>query len=712
MRSARTWIVALTVAAAALPAGAQQIAAVSVTERGHDVAIEPIARALGWSFRRTREGATVDDGTGPQTLRIGSRMVEDDGLDVPLFDAPVGTRYGKIALAISDAATLFHLGVRQDGAVIALTTELASSVTIREIPRPAAPPPVPVATAQPTPFAAPETVSGTAGTFDASVLFAGNERIFQTNLASTSGNVRGSVSSYGSDALSTPVGSVVVGPLQRNITLGSVGNPLGGDIIQNGSLVGVHAHIAGTAVRYDLFSGRSFYGNVVAVQRTHGDTTEVLSDVSSFRLTQLVLRRAVVKTEPWGTFGAEMLAGQRGVGAAVHARTKGKTFIDATVGAARGRLPLTDGDLPIGAVIGRHLGPVTTVTAGFVDAIGAPGSPTLGIATRLRNVALSGNVSRHWTNVTASFGGPSVAGSVYASAGAQSVVGITAGIGFRRALAEVNVSSSGGTTSGIAQLRTTHTGLNIAAGLDLEAGRIGPLVGLVATVTPTLAFEAGLVAGPNGRPALRLSVLAGIRAPRPRVAMFPVTLFVPEATRYGPLKLFIDGAPATAPFDGDANVNIAAGRHSLYVVSADNAYASLAQDVLANAATSGAGTVTFPLFPQRTIVGRIRFGGPAEATPAEATLSGIRIVLEPSGQSTTTDAQGRFEFARAPYDPNSTLLIDPASLTAGFVSPVAMPVGVGPLDIPLLPERGIERTTFPPSSPGRSAPGGARTAAS
>jgi len=309
-------------------------------------------------------------------------------------------------------------------------------------------------------------------------------------------------------------------------------------------------------------------------------------------------------------------------------------------------------------------------------------------------VSVAATVSEHWTNLTASFGGASTYGSLYASMGAERVIGFNAGAGLHRVLAEVNFSSSGGTATGLAQLRTTHAGINLAAGVDLDTGRTHPLVGLVASVTPTLAFETGIVVGPSGRPALRLAILAGIRAPRPHVTMFPVTVFVPDATHYGPLKLFIDGAPAAAPFTDGTHVAVAAGRHSLYVVSTDDAYASLAQDVTAGTGAS-AGAVNLALFAQRTIAGTIRFGGSDGATPAEATLSGIRVVLEPSGESAVSDAEGRFAFARAPYDPNSTLLLDPASVNGTFEIPTARPIGAGPADIVLIPARAVERTAFP-----------------
>ena len=695
MRSALAWVVAIVLAAATLPAGAQQLASVSTAQPGHYVAIEPIARALGWTFRRAADGATLDDGTGPQTLRVGSRMVKDDGVDVQLFDAPAVIRNGKLALAIADAATLFHLHMQQDGGTIALTSEVSSGVTIREIPRPATPAPVPAATAQPTPFAAHEAVAATAGSFNASVIFDGSERVFQTNLSSSSGTVRGSVSSYGSDALSTPVGSILVGPPVRNVALGSIGNPLSGTIIENGSLTGVRALFADGSARYEAFSGSTYDGSLLAVQRTHGNTTDVVSTVSMQGTAQVVLRHAVVIPQAWGTINDEILAGERGTAAAIHARTNGATFIDATMSTARGTLPLNEGDLPSGAVIGQHIGPVTTVTAGYVNALGTPGSPTLGMATHVSNVSVAGNVSEHWTNLTASFGGTSAYGSLYASSGAVRVIGFNAGAGLHGALAELNFSSSSGNTgTGLAQLRTTHAGINLAAGVDLDTGRIHPLVGVVVPVTPTLSFEAGVVDGPSGRPALRIAVLAGFRQPKPRVATFAVTVFVPDPQQYGPLRVFVDGVPSAAPFTQTTNVMVPAGRHTVYVESADHDYGSPTLDVTAGTGPAGAPKLAVTLFPQCSIAGTVRFGGAPDGVPAEASLQGIRVVLEPSSESTTTDATGNFVFARAPYDPASTILLDPTTVPSGFAAPEALPIAAGPTTVTLAPLRKVEHTSF------------------
>ena len=521
--------------------------------------------------------------------------------------------------------------------------------------------------------------------------FDGSNRIYQTSLAGNAGLVHGSLSSYGSDAVTNPVGVVTVGEPVRNVAFGTIDNPLAGSVISNGSLTGATAHLARGNAIYDVSSGRSIDGNVVAFARSQGTATDTLAVVSGDgAFDQAILRHAVVAPQRWGTLDYETLVGQHGAGAGIHARTSGKTFVDAIVSDASGSLPLTAGDLPTGAVVGEHLSSVTTVSAGYVRSIDAPGSPTIGVTTRWNSLTLGANVSEHWTNLTAGYAGPGAYGSLFASSGAQRVFGMTGGLAFQRALAEVDVSSSGGATSGIAQIRTNHPGLNFAGGFDLNAGTIRPLVGVVVPLAPALAFEVGLVPAPSGRPALRLSMLAGFRQPKPRVATFPVTVFVPDATHYGPLRVFVDGVRAAMPYADDTPVMIPAGRHTLYVESADRDYASPMRDVLAGRASK----VDLTLFPQRQVAGNVRFGASPDAVPAEASLEGIRVVLEPSGESATTDASGHFIFARAPYDPASTILLDPASVPSGFDSPGALPIGAGPSDVTLAPVRKTEHTSF------------------
>jgi hypothetical protein len=69
-------------------------------------------------------------------------------------------------------------------------------------------------------------------------------------------------------------------------------------------------------------------------------------------------------------------------------------------------------------------------------------------------------------------------------------------------------------------------------------------------------------------------------------------------------------------------------------------------------------------------------------------------VLEPSSESTTTDATGNFVFARAPYDPASTILLDPTTVPSGFAAPEALPIAAGPTTVTLAPLRKVEHTSF------------------
>lgn len=697
MRRALSLLVATAMLAlAALPVRAAQLAYVPAASPTHDVAIETLARKLGWTFRRTPDGAVIDDGSGPQTLRVGSRIVREDDTDVPLFDSPLVVRNGALELAIADAATLFHLHVEQAGMNLLLVDDSAVDATIREIPRPATPPPAPAASPKAPAYAPPPLVAGNAGTLALSVMFDGNNRIYQSNLSGNAGLVRGAVSSYGSDALAAPVGLVTVGAPVENVSLGSVNDPLAGSVIENGTMAGVDLHVAHDGTSYDAAAGHTADGSIVAVERTHGGTSDTLAGVSSAGADLAIFRHAVVDTERWGTLDDELLVGAKGTAAGIHARTRGKTFLDAVATDANGTLPVSDGDAPLGAVVGEHISSTTTVTAGYVRSLAAPGSPTLGVTTRWNGLSLGAAVSKHWTNLSAAIGGGPGYASLFASAGLARVYGFDGGLNLDRAkaVAELDLNGSGGTTNGIAQLRTNHAGLNLAAGLDLDTGVVRPLVGIIAPITSALAFEAGLVPGPSGRPDLKLSLLAGFRAPHPRTATFPVTIFIPDASHYGPLQLFIDGARATLPLGPQAHVQMPAGRHTVYVESTDQAYGSLPAEVVVGTNGAPSPPVALALFPQRTIAGYVRFGGPADAVPQGVSLEGIRVVLEPSGESATTDAGGHFVFPRAPYDPASTILLDPAGVPGGFTAPAALPLAAGETGVILVPARSIEQVSI------------------
>jgi hypothetical protein len=690
VRRTLVWLVTGAIAVlAALPAHAAQVALVPASTANPFVAIQPIAKVLGWTFARTADGAVLNDGSGAQTLRVGSRNVREDGDSVSLFDAPVSVRDGQIGLAIGDAATLFHLEVVRSGANVALVNEPGSDVTIREIPRPATPSPRPV----PTPelvATAPPLVQGSAGTLGASVTFDGNQRIIQTSIGGSAGLVRGSVTTYGSDSIGVPEGLVTVGSAQRNLSFGSVDNPLAGSVITNGTLSGFDAHEANGRAQYDAYSGHTYDGSIVAFARSKDDTTDVIAAVSQGGIEQAILRHAVTVPEHWGTFDYEGLVGEHGAGVGIHARTRGKIFLDAVASQASGNLPLNDGDLPTGAVIGDHLSPATTLTAGYVQSIGAPGSPTLGLATQWNRIQLSTVVSKHWTNLNAAFGTPTAYGSFFASAGTQRVLGVTGGLTFHRLLAELQLTSNDGPASGIFQVRTNHPGLNLAVGANINAGEIRPLIGVVTPITPALAFEVGIVPSSSGATALRLAVLAGFSPPRPHVPTFPVSVYVPNATHYGPLLLFVDGTKQAAPYADGAHVNLTAGRHTLFAESADRAYASPTQDVVTNAPAK----VDLTLLPQRSIDGTVRYGGSPDAIPQNISLAGIRVVLEPSGESATTDEDGHFVFPRAPYDPSSTILLDPDSVPKAFVAPDAVPIAAGTTGITLAPARKVENASF------------------
>ena len=303
MRSAVGWLVGiLTAVLIALPAHAAQLAFVTPANRDRVVAIEPIARQLGWTFHRTADGAVLNDGSGPQLLRIGSRNVREDDTDVPLFDSPATERNGAIVLAIADAATLFHLSLVPNGANVALVNQTEAEADIREILRPATPAPLPTRPAQPTPFNPPSLVQGNAGTLAVSVQFDGSSRIYQTSVAGNAGLVRGALSTYGTDAFTAPIGIVTLGTAAHDLSYGSVNNPLAGSVITNGTLTGFDAHLASGTTSYDAYAGHTPNGSLAAFERSSGnisDTFAIVTPAGGFA--QTIESHAVIAPQSWGT---------------------------------------------------------------------------------------------------------------------------------------------------------------------------------------------------------------------------------------------------------------------------------------------------------------------------------------------------------------------------------------------------------------------------
>ena len=583
------------------------------------------------------------------------------------------------------------------GNVLAITSEAESDdAVIQEIPRPATPaPPKPPAPPPAAPGNPPLSVQGQAGTLAFSVNFDNGSRIYHTAVTATGDRIRGSLSADGSDAFGTPLGIVTIGETTHHTSIGALNDPLSGVIVRNGSFDGVDFH-EGTATNgFDAFSGRRLDGsNFAGVVRASGNTTDTLGALSNGgHFGDLVLRHSVMTPMPWGLVEQDLVASTHGTAVGIEARTRGATFLDATLSRATGTLPLQDGDLPSSLAIGRELGRATTLSLGYAESQGSPARGYVGVATRMHNLSFSVNASPGTQSAFVSSTTSAGFVQLFASTGTSTVEAIHGSYAVHRLQFEFDGAHSPGATAGTAQFRTSHAGLNLAAGADLSNGTLRPLVGVVAALTPLFALETAIVPGTSGHPALRLALVAGFRNRAPRVATFPLALTVAPYAGSAPLRLFVDGRPSNVAIrNGLAQLSLTAGTHDVYVATTDGALGSPQREVVAG--TDRALAVV--LIPQRTIHGRVRFAAAAGEIPVDASLQGIRVVLTSTGAVAACDADGVFVFPRAPYDAASTVIVDADTLPRGFTgpAPLAIPATDDDINIAITPQRAVERTTF------------------
>lgn len=597
-------------------------------------------------------------------------------------------------LALAATLTLCVVPALADTIPISIGAPSDDDAIIQEIPRPATPAPAtPPPTPRPLASGGPLVAQGQAGTLAFSVDFDGNSRLYHTALTAIGNNFHGALSADGTDTFGAPLGNVTMGDAAHHTTIGQFDDPLSGVVIRNGTFAGIDEHAAGRTGGFDAYTGRRLDGSrLFGVQHESGNTSDTLALLGGGSSSgDLLLRHDVMQTTPWGTIDQELLAGTHGTAVGIEVRTRGQTFLDATLTRSAGTLPLADGDLPTSLSIGEHLNNTTTLSAGYAESQGSSARPYVGAAVRLQNTTFAVNASPGNQNLFVSTSSNTGFLQLYASTGAQPVLGLRGSLALRAMQLEFDGSRSGGANNGTAQVRTVHGGLNLAGGIDVENGTAHPLVGVVAALSPTFALETALIRGSSGRAAIRLSIVAGIRGRRPRVVTYPLAVSIVTPSRSAPLRLFVDGAAVSAPRDGRATVALTAGRHDIYAVTTDGAYGSPEREVVAGEDH----TVALTLIPQRIVYGRVRFAASTGLVPAGVTLQDVRVVLEPRGTSVVCDADGVFVFPRAPYDGASTVLIDPTTIPAGFAIPAPVAIDAADeLDLPLMPQRHVERTVF------------------
>jgi len=664
------------------------------------VAVERVAKALGWqstvltaALRLTGEDRTV-------TLVAGARTVRENGDLRFAFLEPVVVRGGHWYVRANDAGRLFGLLVRVgNGKTIAFARpeQVSSNVVVREVVRPRVPKPVATPRSVLRTSAINAMQNSPAGRITISLERTGASQFFQFSSQTQGAGFQTSLTASGSTSIDTPYATVVVGPASRSTTLGMQTDPLNGTIFRGALYEGVSFNHTDRMRSY--FAGRRLNTGTDMIGETsgdpfHGGATTIALLARDGRYEETIVRRITRSHESWGDFSTETVGGDRGAAIGIGARTRGRTFLEAQASYASHGLPLGPNDAPISIDLGRTISPALTIAGGFATGPQQPLAPFFGLYTRAG--AFSGSFSVTNRTLTASGGFQSSRGSflAYVVPGAQRFAGVSGSLYLPVATLELASTTNMGTRDASLVARSLRSGLNLVAGIGLPAGgHAGPIVGLTLPVRKLVSIEATLRPASGGHSTIRMSLSMGLPGRRVRAEPTVKTLVRVVGSGTQSLRLFVDGIPVRRFAPPEVRVEVTRGAHVYSVESDDGTLGSLDRPIAGDAVGL---PLELTLLPVRTVRGRVALPE-GVAFPADFNRAGIVIVLEPGHVSAETAPDGSFFFPPLPIGPDATIGIDPDLLPREVRVPERQRVGEAEILFVLEPAARVERTVFPDS---------------
>jgi len=659
------------------------------------VALSPLARALGWEVERRTRVVRLSGDDHVIELTAGSKLVREDGDVRAPLRTPLVERDGTFYVSALDAARLFGLQLTRDGDVVAFShpDRLDQTSVIDEVVRPSPKPrPTSAPASQATATAA---VHGTtdAGRLVVSVQRTGGVDVLQFDAQSQIGAVQTNVDASGVDHFATPNATVQVGGPVRGAVIGMMGDPLADDIINGGVFEGVE--LRRQDLRSEYFAGHRLADDLSEAGVTEGDPltgASTLAVVYGPGESDLLARREKRWHAAWGDITAESIVGLHGEGVGADLRTTGQTFYESRLSFERG-LPVGPNAQPITLDVGRHLSDVTTLAGGVATSPNGTLGPFAALSTRAGAVTGALSFANHAVTTSVSANVTNASLQAYAMTGVSPTLGVIGALAMRNAALELNATSSPGTRDASLALRSTGAGVGGIVGLGLDGQRFGPIVGLSLPLSHLFAIEGTVQAtGPGGRTArLALAMNVPRAQPRgPRTIVATVHVDAGDAA-VPPLQLLVDGTPVRTAASTTLLADVVPGTHTYAIESVDGTVGSPQKTL----ALDAAGSLTLPLWRERVVSGRVRVADPG-SVPADVSLSGIVVTIEPGDASAVTDADGRFFFGRQPFPADARIAVDPDTLPTELRAADAVPLPDGAVDI-ALPGQTIETENFGPT---------------
>jgi hypothetical protein len=659
------------------------------------VPLLPLATALGWTLDRS-QGAWRLRGDGRTfLLRPGSPQVTENGMLALTLQHPALELERRLFVATDDLPALFDVRAAVQGRRLAVsTTTIDPGVQIAEQkkpPRKPSPTPSPSPTPQTRGFQGGDRVTVT-------LVESGPNRSIGLGLE-TVGSIRSGLAITDDGVPAT--GSVTIGTVDRNLTVGDASDFLIGEIFRDPGLIGAelrsgpYAFVAGRRVR----DGRT----VTGASKTRGATTDFVEMLRSpgGRFDQIVIGRRVSHTMSWGLLREEVFAGSKGAGIGAYARTRGRLYGELTATEATGGLPLEPGDAPLIADGAYDLSRALTARLGFSAGHGVPSSPFAGFVVHGSHLGGAITIAHGYAGVSASYSGGAANAqfSLSRSAG-QMEYGLRAAGAVHGLNFELNANADTQNDHDVTLLaRRVGHGLDLLAGVD--AGRIGttswasPVIGVAAPLIRGLDAEVTLSPQGTSRPVIKVVLVAGFAPPHrsARIVTVPLIVRVDSGVPQQ-VVLYVDGFRTKEGDSTGVRVDVGPGAHFVRLESVDGTVGS--PDTPVDTTTTR--ELALSMWPLRSISGRVLVDAPASLIPRDLSLAGVSLVLDPGGTLTTADAEGRFTFPVAAVAPNATIRIDEDTVPSGLAPLAAVPAGDGsPVTLKLGPARKVERVTFPRS---------------
>lgn len=484
----------------------------------------------------------------------------------------------------------------------------------------------------------------------------------------------------------------------HGLDFGGVNDPLLGTVFAAGGTNGVALSSNGGASAFSVTNGGNTGGDrrrVVAFTR-HGDHLANSYALAGANGTM----QPLLGTESWNDangrlFERDFWIGLHGVAGGFHYRSDGRFFTDSRLGFAGAGLPVGPGDVPEQATIGYGVSRAVQVRGGFGSGRGYTHAQSfLQASARLKSSEFTLSRYGDQTGVGVALESAKARGNIDVfRSSSYSGVSSQLEFAFARSIldAQAYIAGEGSQDIGFSyHLKRESPSLSVGAEriASSRESRLGPTMGYTSRVFGSMDIGVELHPLVHGN-GLRITARQSLFAPLRSTNRF---LLVGARDAYSlPVYVLVDGARRERLTSNATRVGIPAGTHYVALQSEDGKLASPEQRVT----EVDSAPLTLPLWKVREVHGFVQIANAKALFGSSAPLENITVVMQPGNIVTQTDENGRFSFPAQALDPQTTITVDPESLTGGLAAPAAQKLAdTDDVTLTIFANKKIEKVIF------------------